>query len=128
MAFHARSLRLVGDAASAAQEHAGSTAQAAAERIEDAAGEIARYARTATECLEEWGKDARDSMERAPVMWSVLTLGAIALVGLGATLVTRNRMERDRRKSRAAAQLRSRKAARSPSRAAARGNSAGATP
>src|SRR5687768_7875231 len=111
MAFHARTLRLVTDAADAVQEHAGSTAQLAAERIEDAAGEIARYARAATDCLEEWGQEARDSMERAPVMWSVLTLGAIALVGLGATLMTRSRMERDRRKSRAAAQLRSRRAA-----------------
>jgi hypothetical protein len=125
MGIHARSLRLIGDATTAA--HGGAEmAHAAAEKVEEAADEIARYARAATECLEEWGKDARASVERAPVMWSLISLGAIAMLGLGATLITRSRMERQRRAR--AAQLRSRRGARANTRRAHRGNSATAAP
>jgi hypothetical protein len=124
MGIHARSLRLIGDATTAAHDGAG-MAHAAAGKIEEAADEIARYARAATDCLEEWGKDARASIESAPVMWSAISLGAIAVLALGATLITKSRMERQRRVR--AAQLRSRRSGRANTRTAHRGNSATAT-
>jgi hypothetical protein len=128
MAYNSPRLRLVKDAIDGVQENTGALAHSAAERLEDAAGEIARYARVATDCMEEWGKEARDSMQRAPVLWSAMSLGAIALIGLGATIVTRSRIERERRRKRAAAAALRRRTARPQKKTTRHVNGAQATP
>jgi hypothetical protein len=127
MAFHERRLHLVRDAMDGLQERTGAAAQSAAERIEDAADEISRYARVATDCLEEWGRDARSSLQRDPVIWSLVSLGAITLIGLGAAFLARQRKEEQRRRRRAA-QLRSNRASRTQRPSHRRGNSATASP
>jgi hypothetical protein len=70
-------------------EQAGNSAQAAAERIEEAATDIAEMARTATERLEEWGRDgfssARDAVREQPILWSAISLGLVAALGVAAT-------------------------------------------
>jgi hypothetical protein len=96
------------------QEQAGSSAQAAAERIEEAATDIAEMARTATERLEEWSRDgfssARNAVREQPVLWSAISLGLVAALGVAATwLSTRQRARssaRGRRTRPASAALR----------------------
>ena len=108
--------RIIQSAAEDLQDQAVTSAEAAAQQIESAANEIAEYARSASERLEDWGKDnyqsAKSAVQEAPVMWSAISIGVVALAGLAATwLSSRNRGTRRRRARPAPAQLRARGAA-----------------
>ena len=107
--------RIIQNAAEDLQDQAVTSAEAAAQQLESAANEIAEYARSASERLEDWGKDnyqsAKSAVQEAPVMWSAISIGVVALAGLAATwLSSRNRGSR-RRARPAPAQLRARGAA-----------------
>lgn len=91
-------------------EQAGSSASAAAERIEDAATDLAEIARSATERLEEWSRDgfssARNAVKDAPVMWSAISLVLVAVVGVAATWLRTRERARPARRRRSSAELR----------------------
>jgi hypothetical protein len=128
-----RKFRIIQSAAEDIQDQAIASAEAAAQQIESAANEIAEYARSASERLEDWGKDsyqsAKSAVQEDPVLWSAISIGVVALAGLAATwLSTRNRSSRRRRARPSPAQLRTRRAAKSKrSRSARQQNAAEAS-
>ena len=116
-----RKFRLVTDAAEGLQERAGQSAEVVVEQIETAAQGIAEAARAASEKLGQWSRDgvssARSSVQEQPVIWSMVSLGIVAAVGLAATwLSTRSKSTSRQRRARisaAHAQLRTRQLSKS---------------
>lgn len=109
-------LRLVTDAAEGLQERAAESAEAVAEQIETAAQGISEAARAASEALSRWSRDgvtnARSAVQEQPMLWSMVSLGIVAAVGVAATwLTSRSRGTSRHRRARisaAHAQLRTR--------------------
>ena len=116
-----RRLRLVTDAAEGLQERATESVEAVTEQIETAAQGIAEAARAASETLSRWSRDgatnARSAVQEQPVLWSLISLGIVAAVGVAATWWTSrdtgSSRQRRARISAAHAQLRTRQLSKS---------------